>query len=64
MTKQGSEESHGLPRIKVKPVVWDLDLVSVDDLLLEDTVAVTQAVAPGRIVQRGETVEEAGSETT
>lgn len=51
-----------LPGVKVEPVVGDLDLVSVDDLLLEDAVAVAQTVTPGRVVERGETVEEAGGE--
>jgi hypothetical protein len=52
-----------LPGVKVKPVVWDLDLVAVDNLLLEDSVAVAQTVAPGRVVERSKTVKEAGSET-
>lgn len=52
-----------LPRVEVEPVVWDLDLVTVDDLLLEDTVSVTQTVAPRGVVERGETVQEAGSQT-
>lgn len=53
-----------LPGVKVEPVVWNLDLVAVDNLLLEDTVAVAQAVAPSGVVERGQTVEEAGSEAT
>lgn len=52
-----------LPGVEVEPVVWHLDLVSVDDLLLEDTVAVPEAVTPGRVVEGSQTVEEAGSET-
>jgi hypothetical protein len=53
-----------LPGVKVEPVVGHLDLVAVDNLLLEDTVAVAQAVAPCRVVQTGETVEEAGGKPT
>lgn len=53
-----------LPGVEVEPVVWHLDLVAVDDLLLEDTVAVPEAVTPGRVVEGSQTVEEAGSETT
>ena len=41
------------PWIEVQPVVWDFYLVAVDDLLLEDTVPVPQAVTPGRVVERG-----------
>ena len=52
-----------LPGVEVEPVVWHLDLVAVDDLLLEDTVAVPEAVTPGRVVEGSQTVEEAGSET-
>ena len=39
-----------LPRVKVEPVVWDLDLVSVNDLLFEDTVSVSKTLAPSRVV--------------
>lgn len=53
-----------LPGVEIEPVVWNLDLVPVDDLLLEDAVAVAQAVAPGRVIERGQAVEEAGSQTT
>jgi hypothetical protein len=53
-----------LPRVEVKPVVRDLDLVAVDNLLLEDTVSVSQAVAPCGKVERGETVQEAGGKST
>ena len=49
------------PGVEVKPVVGHFDLVAVDNLLLEDAVAVPQTVAPGRVIQAGETVEEASS---
>ncbi len=52
-----------LPGVKVEPVVGDFDLVSVDDLLLEDAVTVSQTVAPGRKVERGQAVEEAGGKS-
>lgn len=52
-----------LPRVKLEPVVGNLDLVAVNDFLLEDAVAVAQAIAPGGVVERGETVKEAGGET-
>lgn len=50
-----------LPRIEVKPVVGNLDLVSIDNLLFEDTVPIPQTVTPRRVVQRREAVEETGS---
>jgi hypothetical protein len=53
-----------LPRVEVEPVIGDLNLVSIDDLLLKDTVSVTKTVSPGWVVQRGHRVEEAGGETT
>lgn len=52
-----------LPRVGVEPVVWDLDLVPIDDLLLEDAVPVPQPIAPGWIVEGGEAVEEASGES-
>lgn len=52
-----------LPGVEVQPVVGHFDLVAVDDLLLENTVAVAQAVAPGRVVERSQAVEETGSKT-
>jgi hypothetical protein len=56
--------SRELPRVEVQPVVRDLDLVAVDDLLLEDAVAVAQAVAPSGEVQRGQGVQETRSQAT
>lgn len=53
-----------LPGVEVQPVVGHLDLVPVDNLLLEDTIPVTQPIAPGGEVQSSHTVEEASSETT
>lgn len=53
-----------LPGVEVEPVVGHLDLVSIDNLLLEDTISVTQTVAPGGVVERRQTVEEASSKTS
>jgi hypothetical protein len=53
-----------LPGVEVEPVVWHFDLITVNDLLLEDTVTVTQPVSPGRVVERGHGVEEAGGEAS
>lgn len=53
-----------LPGVEVEPVVWDLDLVSVHNLLLKDTISVAQAVAPSWVVERRHRVEEAGGKTS
>lgn len=53
-----------LPGVVIKPVVWNFDLVSIDDLLLEDTIAVPQTISPGRIIQRRHAVQETGCETS
>ncbi len=53
-----------LPRVEVQPVVRHLNLVAVDDLLLEDAIAVAEAVTPSWVVERGKTVEEASSQAT
>lgn len=53
-----------LPGVKVEPVVGHLDLVTVDDLLLEDTVAVSQAVAPGGEVERSKAIKETSSQAS
>jgi hypothetical protein len=55
---------YGLPWVEVKPVVRNLHLVSVDDLLTEDTVAVAESVSPRWVVQCGKRVEETSSKTT
>lgn len=52
-----------LPGIKVQPVVGNFNLVSIDNFLLEDAVAVAKAVAPGGVVERSQAVEEASGET-
>lgn len=53
-----------LPGVKVQPVVGNFNLVSVDNLLLENAVTVAKTVSPGGVVERGETVEEAGGKAT
>ena len=53
-----------LPRVEFQPIVGHLNLVAVNDLLLENTVAVAKTVAPGGVVERRKTVEEAGSQAT
>lgn len=53
-----------LPGVEIEPVVGHFDLVAVDDLLLEDTIPVSQTIAPGGVVERGKTVQETGSQTS
>lgn len=52
-----------LPGIKVEPVVWNLHLIAIYDLLLEDAISISEPVTPGRVVEGSETVEEARCET-
>jgi hypothetical protein len=52
------------PRVKVEPIIRDFDLVSIDNFLLEDTISVSQSVAPGWIVERCHAVQEAGGQTS
>ena len=46
-----------------QPVIRDLDLVAVLDLLTEHAIAVTDAAAVRRITERRERIKEAGGET-
>lgn len=52
------------PRIEVEPVIRNLDLVSVHNFLLENTISVSQSIAPSWIVKRGKRVQETSSKTT
>lgn len=52
------------PGVEVQPVIWNFDLVSVDNFLLEDTISVAEPVAPSRVVERSHRIEETGGETT
>lgn len=47
-----------LPRIEVQPIVRNLNLVTIDDLLLEDPISISQPVAPSGVIQRCQRVEE------
>lgn len=46
-----------------KPIIRNFDLVSVNDLLLENTISVSQPIPPGGIVKTGKTVEETSRQT-
>lgn len=52
------------PRIEIKPVIGNLDLVAIHDFLLEDTISVSQSVSPGRNVERSHGVQETSSQAT
>lgn len=39
-----------LPWVEIEPVIGDLNLISIDDLLLKDTIPVPESIAPGRKV--------------
>ena len=51
------------PRVEIQPIIWYLHLKPVDDLLLKDTISITQAISPGRVIQRGHTVEKTRSQS-
>jgi hypothetical protein len=52
-----------LPRIEIKPVVGNLNLVSIHDLLLENAISVSQTITPRREVQRCHGIQEASSKS-
>ena len=51
--------SRELPGVEIEPVIRNLDLISIDNFLLEDTVSVAEPISPRRVVQRSHTVKEA-----
>lgn len=52
------------PRIEVQPVVRNLYLVSVNNFLSKDTVFVTQAITPRRVVHCSHAIQETCGQTT
>mmetsp|Transcript_93812 Transcript_93812/g.195676 ORF Transcript_93812/g.195676 Transcript_93812/m.195676 type:complete len:283 (-) Transcript_93812:403-1251(-) len=60
----GHVRTRDLPRDRLgKPIVGLLDLPAVDDVLLEDAIAVSDAIAPARERQSGHGVQEAGGQS-
>ena len=66
-------EAHGVDDIRalnlpwiaeLEPVVGDFNLLSVDNLLFEDSIIVADTIAPSRDLHSRHTVQEAGGETT
>ena len=53
-----------LPRIEIKPVIGYLDLVSINNFLLENTIAVSQTITPSRVIEGRQGVQEASSQST
>jgi hypothetical protein len=56
--------SREFPRVEIKPVIGNLDLVAIHDFLLENTISVSQSISPGWHVERSQGVQETGSQTT
>lgn len=48
-----------LPRVEIEPVIGDLNLISIDNFLFEDTISVPESVSPSRKVHRRHAIEEA-----
>lgn len=46
------------PGVEVEPIIGNFDLVAINDLLFENTVAVPQSITPCREVQCGHAIEE------
>lgn len=53
-----------LPWVEIEPVIGDLNLISIDNLLLKDTIPVPKPIAPSRKVHRRHTIEEARGESS
>lgn len=54
--------SRKFPGVEVQPIVWDFNLITVDDLLFENTVLVSESIAPGWVVHGGQAVKETSCE--
>lgn len=52
------------PRVKVQPVVRNLNLVSIHNLLLKNTITIPQPIAPSRVIERCQTIQKACREAT
>ena len=49
------------PWIEVQPIIRDFHLITIHNLLLEDTVPVPKTISPGWIVESSKTVQETSS---
>lgn len=52
-----------LPGIKVQPIIGNFDLITIDNLLLEDTISVSQTITPSWHVQRSHGIKKASGKT-
>lgn len=50
--------SRKLPGVEIQPVIGDLDLISIHNFLLEDSVSIAKPISPRRIIQSSHTVKE------
>lgn len=54
-----------LPRISVtQPIIWNLNLKTVFDNLLKDSIVISDTISPSRIVKRCERIQEAGCQSS
>lgn len=53
-----------LPRVKVQPVIRNLNLVSIHNLLLKNTITISQPITPSGIIERCQTIQKACRKTT
>ena len=58
----GDIVSWELPRVEVQPIIGYFNLIAVDDFLLKDTISITQAISPSRVVQGSHAIKETSSQ--
>ena len=52
--------SRKFPGIEVEPIIRDFNLKTVNELLLEYSVPITESITPGRHIHGGHAVQKAG----
>jgi hypothetical protein len=60
----GDLVSRELPRVVVQPVIWNFHLIAINNLLLEDSIAVTETVAPSWVVECRHAIQETSRQTS
>jgi hypothetical protein len=53
-----------LPRIEVKPVIRNLNLVPIHNFLFENTITVSQSITPSWVVEGRQRVQKTSSQST
>jgi hypothetical protein len=56
--------SRELPRIEVKPVIGNLNLIPIHDLLLENPITISKPITPSRKIERGHGIKETSSKSS